>query len=156
MHRPTIARVLPSSSKTGKFIKQWGSLGDGPTQFKSPHALAWDSQGRLFVADRGNSRVQIYTQDGKLVASWTQFGRPVGLWVDKKTDTLYVTDADSTPQTHPGWPKGVWIGSAKAGKVTAFVPDPHAGEGVLVDPTTGNMLVAVNVAPHGITMYPKR
>jgi hypothetical protein len=85
------------------------------------------------------------------LAAWKQFGRPVGLSIDKK-DTLYVTDADSNAQLNPGWPKGVWIGSAKTGKITGFVPDPYAGEGVLVAPD-GNMYVAVNVPPHGITKY---
>jgi sugar lactone lactonase YvrE len=145
-----ITRIVHYSA-SGKFINAWGSQGTGPGQFHAPHALAFDTQGRLFVADRGNNRVQIFTQAGKFVAEYKNFGRPVGLWIDKK-DTLYVTDADSTPQTHPGWPKGVWIGSAKTGQVTGFVPDPYAGEGVLVAPD-GNMYVAVNVPPHGITKY---
>jgi hypothetical protein len=49
----------------------------------------------------------------------------------------------------------VWIGSAATGKPRAFVPDDAAGEGVVVGPD-GNMYGAVNVAPHGITKYPKR
>jgi sugar lactone lactonase YvrE len=138
-------------SKTGKFINAWGTLGAGEGQFHAPHALAFDNEGRLFVADRGNNRVLIFSQAGKQLADWKQFGRPVGLWIDKK-DTLYVTDADSTPQTHPGWPKGIWIGSAKTGQVTGFVADTSAGEGVLVAPD-GNMYAAVNVPPHGITKY---
>ena len=138
-------------SPTGKFINAWGTLGSGDSQFKAPHALAFDSEGRLFVADRGNNRVLIFSQAGKQLASWKQFGRPVGLWIDKK-DTLYVTDADSTAQLNPGWPKGIWIGSAKTGKISGFVPDPYAGEGVLVAPD-GNLYAAVNVPPHGITKY---
>jgi sugar lactone lactonase YvrE len=139
-------------SKAGKFLNAWGKLGSGEGEFRAPHALAFDNEGRLFVADRGNNRVLVFSQAGKQLADWKQFGRPVGLWIDKK-DTLYVTDADSTPQLHPGWPKGVWIGSAKTGKVTGFVYDPFAGEGVLVTPD-GNMYAAVNVPPHGITKYP--
>jgi sugar lactone lactonase YvrE len=146
-----VTRIM-KFSPSGKFIKQWGAEGSGPSQFRAPHALAFDTQGRLFVADRGNNRIQIFSQDGKLLDTWSQFGRPVGLWIDKK-DTLYVTDADSTAQNHPGWPKGIWIGSAKTGKVTGFVPDPYAGEGVLVAPN-GNLYAAVNVPPHGITEYP--
>jgi secreted PhoX family phosphatase len=145
-----VTRIVHYSA-AGKFINAWGSQGTGPGQFHAPHALAFDTAGRLFVADRGNNRVQIFSQAGKFVAEYKNFGRPVGLWVDKN-DTLYVTDADSTPQTHPGWPKGIWIGSAKTGKVTGFVFDPYAGEGVLVAPD-GNMYAAVNVPPHGITKY---
>ena len=147
-----ITRII-KFSPAGKFIKAWGSEGSGPSQFKAPHAMAFDSKGRLFVADRGNNRLQIFSQDGKLLDTYTGFGTPVGLYIDSK-DTLYVTDADSTPQNHPGgWPKGIWIGSAKTGKVTGFVPDPNAGEGVLVGPN-GNLYAAVNVLPHGITEYP--
>ena len=86
-----VSRIV-KFSPTGKFIKEWGTLGSGPGQLKSPHALAMDTKGRLFVADRGNNRIQIFSQDGKLLDTWSQFGRPVGLWIDKK-DTLYVTDA---------------------------------------------------------------
>ncbi|HVZ27288.1 MAG TPA: hypothetical protein VG798_01405, partial [Rhizomicrobium sp.] len=149
--KPDYITRIVHFSKDGKFIKAWGTMGTGPSQFRAPHALAFDTAGRLFVADRGNNRVLIFSQDGKQLAEWKQFGRPVGLWVDKK-DTLYVTDADSNAQLNPGWPKGVWIGSAKTGQVTGFVPDPYAGEGVLVAPD-GNMYVAVNVPPHGITKY---
>ena len=78
---------------------------------------------------------------------------PTGLALDKD-NTLYVTDADSTQQSHPGCPKGIWIGSAKTGQVTGFVPDPNAGEGVLVGPN-GNLYAAVNVLPRGITEYPR-
>ena len=149
--KPDYITRIVHYSKAGKFIKAWGTVGTGDNQFRAPHALAFDTKGRLFVADRGNNRVLIFSQDGKQLANWNQFGRPVGLWVDKK-DTLYVTDADSNAQLNPGWPKGVWIGSAVTGKVTGFVPDPYAGEGVLVAPD-GNMYVAVNVPPHGITKY---
>jgi sugar lactone lactonase YvrE len=149
--KPDYVTRIVHFSKTGKFIKAWGSMGTGPGQFRAPHALAFDTEGRLFVADRGNNRVQIFTQAGKYVTEYKSFGRPVGLWVDKK-DTLYVTDADSNAQLNPGWPKGIWIGSAKTGKVTGFVFDPYAGEGVLVAPD-GNMYAAVNVPPHGITKY---
>jgi sugar lactone lactonase YvrE len=112
-----------------------------------------DSKGRIFVADRGNARIQIFNQDGKFLAEWKQLGRPSGFYIDK-SDTLYAIDADSTEATNPGFHKGVWIGSAATGKPSAFVPDDAAGEGVVID-AAGNMYGAVNVAPHGITQYPK-
>lgn len=137
----------------GKFIKQWGKAGSGPGEFNNPHALALDAKGRLFVADRGNNRIQIFSQDGKLLAEWKQFGRPSGFYISG--DRLYAIDADSTEATHPGWKKGVWIGSISKALPDAFVPDDQAGEGVVVAPN-GNMYGAVNVAPHGITRYLKQ
>jgi sugar lactone lactonase YvrE len=156
-----ITRIV-KLSKDGLFLKAWGKLGTGPGEFHSPHALAMDSRGRLFVADRGNSRIQIFDQDGKFIAQWPQFGRPSGLYIDAK-DTLYAIDADSSPMTNTaGWTKGVWIGSAKDGKVRAFVPghktddgNGAAGEGVVTD-SAGNLYTAENVL-RGITKYaPKR
>lgn len=119
------ARVIKFDAK-GKFIKQWGSTGAGQGQLNVPHALAMDSQGRLFVGDRWNNRVQIYDQDGNLLNSWTQFGRPSGLYIDKN-DILYSADSESrAPEGYghnPGWKRGIRIGSAKDGTVTAFIPD---------------------------------
>ena len=149
----TIARIV-KYSRDGKYITSWGKWGKGPGEFRTPHSLAMDSQGRLFVADRGNSRIQIFDQDGHFLMEWKQFGRPSGLYIDKN-DTLYAIDADSTPATHPGgWKKGIWIGSISKAMPDAFVPDDAAGEGVVVAPD-GNMYGAVNVAPHGITRYPR-
>jgi streptogramin lyase len=146
--------------KNGKFLKEWGKLGTGPGEFRNAHALAVDSRGRIFVADRGNARLQIFDQDGKFIDEWKQFGRPSGLYIDK-SDKLYVIDADSTAQNHPGWKKGIRIGSAKDGKVEAFVPgheeggpDGAAGEGVVVGPD-GNLYAAENTLK-GVTRYLKK
>ena len=137
----------------GKFIKQWGKAGAAPGEFNNPHALALDAQGRLYVADRVNNRIQIFTQDGKLIAEWKQFGRPSGFYISG--DRLYAIDADSTEALHPGWKKGVWIGSISKALPDAFIPDDQAGEGVVVAPN-GNMFGAVNVVPRGITRYVKK
>ena len=139
--------------RSGKFIKQWGKAGSGPGEFNNPHALALDGKGRLYVADRANNRIQIFTQDGKLITEWRQFGRPSGFYI--AGDRLYAIDADSTEAIHPGWKKGVWIGSISKALPDAFVPDDQAGEGVVVAPN-GNMYGAVNVVPRGITRYVKK
>ena len=94
-----------------------------------------DSSGRLFVADRGNSRIQIFDQDGKLLAEWKQFGRPSGVYIDKN-DILYAADTQSDEKTNPGYKRGIRIGSVKDGKVTALIADPDpdgTGEGVAAD-----------------------
>jgi DNA-binding beta-propeller fold protein YncE len=134
------ARVV-RFSKDGKFIKTWGKKGSGPGEFDSPHTIAMDSSGRVFVGDRGNERIQIFDQDGKFIAEWRQFGIPNGLYIDKN-DTIYVADSHSNAKRNPGFKRGVRIGSAKDGRVTGFIalndPDPenhgNAGlEGVAVD-----------------------
>jgi DNA-binding beta-propeller fold protein YncE len=100
-------------SKDGTFIKAWGGRrGSGPGEVIGPHRLALDSQGRLFVADRGNRRIQIFDQDGRFLEQWTQFGSPSGIWIDRH-DTLYVAV--------PGQDGGIRIGSAKTGTLTAVI-----------------------------------
>ncbi len=147
-------------SKDGKFIKEWGKLGSGPGEFRNAHAIALDSRGRVFIGDRGTSRLQLFDADGTFIAEWKQFGRPSGLYIDK-ADKLYVIDADSTPVTNPGWKKGIRIGSARDGKVVEFVPghqtdtpDGAAGEGIVSDPA-GNLYAAENTL-RGVTKYAKR
>jgi len=145
-------RVMKFDPK-GKFIKQWGKLGSKAGEFNNPHALALDGKGRLYVADRANSRIQIFTQDGKFITEWKQFGRPSGFYITG--DRLYAIDADSTEAIHPGWKKGIWIGSIAKALPDAFIADDAAGEGVVIAPN-GNMYGAVNVAPRGITRYRKK
>ena len=97
-----------------------------------PHTLAFDSKGRLFVGDRANNRIQIFDQDGKFLDEWKQFSRPSGIFIDKN-DVIYVADSESTDRDgyghNPGWKRGIRIGSAKDGSVTAFIPDPSPGKG---------------------------
>jgi 6-bladed beta-propeller len=115
------ARIV-KFSKGGKFIKAWGKKGSGPGEFDTPHALAMDSRGRLFVGDRGNNRIQIFDQEGKFLDEWKQFSRPSGIFIDKN-DVMYVTDSESNKSRHPGWQRGIRVGSARDGKIVAFIPD---------------------------------
>ena len=119
------ARIV-KFSPDGKFIKTWGKPGTGPSEFNNPHGLAFDSKGRLFVCDRGNNRLQIFDQDGKLLDAWTQFGRPAGIFIDKR-DGILVADSDSSSDVNPGWNRGLRIGRVKDATVLAFIPDPGPG-----------------------------
>jgi sugar lactone lactonase YvrE len=97
-----------------------------------------DAKGRLFVADRGNHRIQILDPDGKFIAEWKQFGRPSG--VALRDDLIYVTDSESNGVApNPGWKRGIRVGELKTGRVLYRIPDPlemkgtSAAEGVAVD-----------------------
>ena len=112
-------------SKDGKFLQAWGKRGTGVLEFNQPHTLAFDSQGRLFVGDRGNNRIVVFDKDMKQVADWPQFSRPSGIFIDKR-DVLYSADSESggINPAHGQWTRGIRIGSARDGKVTALIPDP--------------------------------
>jgi sugar lactone lactonase YvrE len=128
------ARIMKFDSE-GKFLLSWGRRGEGPGDFHTPHALAMDSQGRLYVGDRGNNRLQIFDQQGNFIDQWRQFGRPSGMYIDGN-DMLYVTDSSSSPQTNPGFERGIRIGSVNDGEVFEFIDDPSevgTQEGVTVD-----------------------
>lgn len=127
-------------SADGQFIMEWGKIGNGPGEFRTPHAMAFDSQGRLYVADRGNHRIQIFDQNGNLLDTYYQYSRISDLFITPD-DMLYAIDSETSPERHPGWLTGIRIGSAHEDQVTAFIP-PHpsesnpaggAGEGVAVD-----------------------
>jgi sugar lactone lactonase YvrE len=188
------ARVI-KYTKDGKFIKQWGEHGSGPGQFEMPHGLAFDSKGRLFVADRGNNRIQIFDQEGTFIAEWKQFGRPSGIFIDKKDVLYSTDSESQNVKApanaaragrqgkagkagkgggrgfnsdyglNPGFERGIRIGSAKDGKVIAFIPDPQkedangrrpitsAAEGVAAD-SKGNVYGA-EVGPRDVKKYTK-
>jgi outer membrane protein assembly factor BamB len=159
---PGSKQVIWKFDKTGKFIKSFGQFGHGPGEFDQPHSLAMDSQGRLFVGDRNNNRVQIFDQDGKFLDQWPQFSRPSGVFIDKK-DMLYVADSESmsVSRNHDGWKRGIRIGSVKDGKVMSFIPDPDenatgtsAAEGVAAD-SQGNVYGA-EVGPRQVKKYVKK
>lgn len=135
------ARIVKYNSR-GEYLMTWGSSGDGPHQFHTPHALAMDSAGRLFVGDRGNSRVLIFDQSGNFIDEWTQFGRPSGMFIDDD-DMLYVADSSSSnsPRTNPGFEEGIRVGSVRDGRIIIFIEDPDGNgsqEGVLAD-SEGNI-----------------
>lgn len=114
-------------SADGKFIKSWGKTGSAPGQFDSPHTIAIDRKGRIFVGDRGNNRIQIFDQDGKFLDQWAQFGRPSGIAIGPD-DTIAVTDSSTTSSNNPGRNRGIYIGNARTGEVTDFIPDPDVAE----------------------------
>ena len=119
-------------SKDGKFIKSWGggvgSEGFLPLQFNDPHDIAIDGEGRLYIADRGNQRIQVLDKEGNFITRWTQFGKPSAIAIDAKGN-IYVADGMSDASWNPGWERGIRIGDLKSGFLKAFIPDEEATRG---------------------------
>ncbi|MDP2283390.1 MAG: peptidyl-alpha-hydroxyglycine alpha-amidating lyase family protein [Pseudohongiella sp.] len=142
------ARVM-KFAPDGTFIKQWGQIGVRHGEFRTPHALEFDSQGRLWVADRGNHRIEIFDQEGNYLDSRYAFSRISGLFITDD-DILYAIDSESSPTNHVGWRNGIRIGHIDHDHVTGFIPpferedrvyQGTAGEGVAVD-ADGNVYAA--------------
>lgn len=157
-------RIIKFNSR-GEYLMEWGRSGDGPGEFNQPHSLAMDSQGRLFVADRANNRIQIFTQDGALLDIWYQFSRLSGIFIDAN-DVLYGADSESgsVNADHGNWFRGIRVGSAKTGEVMYLIPDPNqadcrgtcTAEGVAADINGVIYGAEVGPAPGRLQRYVRR
>ena len=78
-------------SADGEYISSFGSPGRGPGQFVVPHSIRVSQDGRVYVADRENHRVQVFTSEGEFQAEWTDFKCPMGVHIDAD-QVVYVTD----------------------------------------------------------------
>jgi len=133
----------------GTFVTQWGQIGTLHGEFRTPHAMAWDAQGRLWVADRGNHRLEIFDQNGNYLDSRYSYGRISGIHITPD-QRVYAIDSESSMTSHPNWVNGVRIGRVDTDYIEAFIPAfpaetrPYqgaAGEGVAVD-ADGNVYAA--------------
>ena len=133
----------------GTLITEWGRIGTLHGEFRTPHALEFDSRGRLWVADRGNHRLEVFDQDGNYLESRYMYGRISGFFISAD-DMLYAIDSESGPTNHQPWANGVRIGHIDRDVIEAFVPahpadtrpyQGSAGEGVAVD-EDGNVFAA--------------
>ncbi len=131
----------------GTYLMEWGQTGYAPGEFRTLHAIALDSRGRVFVADRSNNRIQIFDQEGNFLSQWTQFGRPSGIFFDDNGQ-IFVADSESDDVQNPGWEMGIRIGDAATGWVTDFILFPGGDPRV----TAGNGAEFVAVDRYG-NMY---
>ena len=136
-------------SPDGEYIMEWGEIGTEHGQFRTPHALEFDSQGRLWVADRGNHRLEIYDQMGNYLESRYQYGRISDIFITED-QTVYAIDSESNPIRHINWRNGVRVGPVDQDVLVGFIPgwdsdsrpiEGVAGEGVAVD-ADGNVYAA--------------
>jgi DNA-binding beta-propeller fold protein YncE len=104
----------------GRLLLSWGEPGSGPGQFHLPHGVAVDRQGTVYVADRENSRIQLFTPQGKHLAEWTDVVRPCQVCIDAE-GAVFVAEL--------GYRVAMWPGTtapypgAPGGRVSVFGPD---------------------------------
>ena len=92
-----IAKFSPS----GEFLTSWGTAGDAPGEFNTPHSIALDHAGNIYVADRGNARLQIFTPDGVFIKEWrgASFGSPWAVRVEN--EIVYIVDGGDQTEFWP-------------------------------------------------------
>ena len=85
----------------GKLLLSWGEPGNGPGKFVIPHSVCVDNTGLLYVADRMNSRIQLFTPQGKFVAVWPEIRRPDDLCLDVERN-MYIAELGNVVQGEKG------------------------------------------------------
>ena len=78
-------------TRDGKFVRAWGKKGTGEGEFNLPHGIAVDKQGRVYVGDRENRRMQVFDSEGKFLTQWKHVGSPWGV-VITDDDKLFLCD----------------------------------------------------------------
>ena len=127
------ARVLEYSAD-GQKLREWGTPGTGPGQFKLPHSIQIDAAGLVYVADRENGRVQRFDQTGKFLGEWT-YGKTFGLEADGAFMWL-ATQPVQQPNLSPGWLLKV---DTKTGKIVGWLSS--TGNHGMDVTTSGELLV---------------
>jgi DNA-binding beta-propeller fold protein YncE len=111
----------------GRLVKSWGEPGHGPGQFHLPHSIAFDDNGKLYVADRSNKRIQIFSPEGDYLGQWTGMGGPNDI-TRGRDGNFYI--AEQEDGSNPAY---VCVRDA-AGNVLARIESRHV-HGVGVDST---------------------
>lgn len=91
--------------KNGKYLMEWGTKGSAPGQMDFVHSVAVDGQRRVYEADRRNSRIQIFDENGKLLDVWPGIRAP--------TKVLPTTDGS------------VWVSDGTTSKILKYDRDGH-------------------------------
>jgi peptidylglycine monooxygenase len=116
-------------SSTGKHIITWGKPGSRRGEFHTPHGIWVDDLDQVYVVDRDNNRIQIFTSDGEYIEEWRDFFHPMGIFFDSN-NIIYVTD--QTPRLTV---------LDTGGKIVARGFAPDAGHGIWGD-SFGNLYLA--------------
>ena len=75
----------------GEFVSEFGSVGTGPSQFDLIHGVGMDRDHRIYVSDRDNNRIQVFTEDGEFIEEWPDITGPTGIHVDENEDVWVIS-----------------------------------------------------------------
>ncbi len=122
-------RRVHKFSPDGKLIKSWGEPGDGPSQFVLPHFLDVDRDDTVYVCDRENDRIQLFTSEGEYVTEWAGLNRPADVYIDRKREIIYVGELGS-----PSQPPRMSIRDLQGKEISGWEGHEADGQGVLGGP----------------------
>jgi DNA-binding beta-propeller fold protein YncE len=110
----------------GKLLFSWGGPGGAPSQFRLPHNIWVDRQDRVWIPDRENSRIQIFTGEGEFITEWTDVIRPTHVFIDED-DTVYISELSLrvSVYTIDGELLTQWGNEANVAKEEALFLAPH-------------------------------
>ena len=111
-------------ARDGRLVKSWGTPGKGEGQFHLPHSIAFDDDGKLYVADRSNKRIQIFSPEGDFLGQWTGMGGPNDI-TRGKDGNYYIAE-----QENDGKPAYVCVRDAKGNVLTRLESRHIHGVGV--------------------------
>lgn len=132
------ARIVEFTND-GHYVRQFGTKGTGDGQLTLPHGVTTDSTGKIYVADRGNSRVDVFDNAGNFLAKWTDIGQPWDIYYASKENALYICDGEYDRITKVSLDGKVLGELSHFGKAPGEVDFPHA---IAVTPDGADIYVA--------------
>jgi hypothetical protein len=126
-------RRIVKFSAAGQYLLEWGKAGTGPGEFDVPHSVALDSKGNVYVSDRENNRIQIFTADGKFLRQWNHLGSTQNLFITAKDELWVITHREN---------------------VEAVALNTLGGRIMRVDVSTGKILGVIESPGHWIHVTP--
>jgi len=118
-------------SKEGKYLLDWGKRGTGPGEFNTPHSVAVDTKGTVYVSDRENNRIQLFDPNGKFLRQWTHLGATQNIFITPKDEMWIITHRDN---------------------IENITSDTLAGRIMRIDLATGKILGAMESPGHWLNV----
>jgi DNA-binding beta-propeller fold protein YncE len=120
-------------SREGRYLFAWGKAGTAAGEFHTPHSVAVDARGTVYVSDRENNRIQIFDPNGKFLRQWTHLGA---------TQNVFITPQDQ-----------LWIITHRD-NIENITYDTLAGRIMHIDLATGKILGAMESPGHWLHVAP--